>query len=196
MGKYYVVWSGKRPGIFDNWGECEQQVKGFAGAKFKSFPSYDDAYEAFTGRPPAQPLVAKPKRPEGEYICVDAAFSSSNNAMEYQGIIPETGECLFHYGPAYDGTNNVGEFLAIVHALSFCQKKGINLPIYSDSKTAMTWVRHKRPNTNLEKTDRNDKIFELLKRAEMWLKNNSYSNEIIKWETTIWGENPADFGRK
>jgi hypothetical protein len=37
---------------------------------------------------------------------------------------------------------------------------------------------------------------EMIERAEKWLKENRYSNKIVKWETELWGEVPADFGRK
>ena len=39
-------------------------------------------------------------------------------------------------------------------------------------------------------------LFELIDRAENWLKTNHYSNKILKWDTPLWGEIPADFGRK
>ncbi|HRU17866.1 MAG TPA: ribonuclease H, partial [Bacteroidia bacterium] len=103
---------------------------------------------------------------------------------------------LFLKGPYADGTNNIMEFLALVHALAYCKRHQINLPIYSDSMTALKWVRTKKANTKLASTGRNDELFELIVRAEEWLKNNSYANKLLKWETQIWGENPADFGRK
>jgi ribonuclease HI len=196
MGKYYAVWSGRRIGIYDTWVECEKQVKGYDGARFKSFPTKKDAYEAFTGRAATTMVVSPNDRPEGEYICVDAAFSSSTNIAEYRGLVPETGEELFHYKYLPDATNNVAEFFAIVHALSYCKLKDTHVPIYTDSQTAMAWVRSKRVNTSLARTDRNGKVFELIERAEAWLRNNAYANPIIKWETKNWGEIPADFGRK
>lgn len=116
--------------------------------------------------------------------------------MEYRGVDTKTGIQIFHFGPLEDGTNNIGEFLAIVHALAMMQKQGTTFPIYSDSRTAQAWVREKRCKTTLQRTGRNDKIFELIARAEYWLQNNAYSNRIIKWKTEEWGEIPADFGRK
>jgi ribonuclease HI len=87
-------------------------------------------------------------------------------------------------------------FLAIVHALALFRKEGINLPIYSDSKNAIDWVRHKKCKTKLVREERSSKLFDLIERAETWLQNNEYTNEILKWETEAWGEIPADFGRK
>jgi ribonuclease HI len=117
--------------------------------------------------------------------------------MEYQGVDTKTKEKIFHQGPFLMGTNNIGEFLAIVHALALFKQKGLNnRPIYSDSVTAMGWVKKKKANTNLEQNAKTAKLYELIQRAENWLQQNNYSNPIIKWETENWGEIPADFGRK
>src|SRR5690606_9705143 len=102
---------------------------------------------------------------------------------------------LFHYGPII-GTNNIGEFLAIIHGLAYLKERNLQIPIYSDSQTAIKWVKMKKANTTLALTDDTKKVWELIKRGESWLENNSYTNEILKWETEWWGENKADFGRK
>ena len=60
----------------------------------------------------------------------------------------------------------------------------------------MGWVKKKKCNTKLKKTSKNARIFELVTRAEHWLKNNTYNTKVVKWETKAWGEIPADFGRK
>ena len=99
-------------------------------------------------------------------------------------------------GPYRDGTNNIGEFLAIVHALALLKQHQSDLPVYSDSKTAISWVKKKKANTKVQATAQNKKLLELLLRAEKWLIDNNYPNKILKWETEKWGENPADFGRK
>ena len=103
---------------------------------------------------------------------------------------------VFQKGPYLDGTNNIVEFLGIVHGLAWCKQNNYLFPIYSDSKTAISWIKKKKANTKLEQTYRNKPLFELLQRAELWIKNNSWTNQILKWETDIWGEIPADFGRK
>lgn len=116
--------------------------------------------------------------------------------MEYRGLFVADGVEIFHVGPMAEGTNNIGEFLAIVHALALLKKKNSTIPIYSDSVNAMKWVTNKKCKTKLAQTDVNKPIFTLIERAENWLQNNSYSNPVLKWETKLWGENPADFGRK
>ncbi|MFT7665899.1 MAG: ribonuclease HI, partial [Patiriisocius sp.] len=129
-------------------------------------------------------------------IAVDAACSGNPGTMEYRGVDTQTQKQLFHQGPFYQGTNNVGEFLALVHGLAYLKMQKSDRIIYSDSRIAMGWVKKKKCNTKLKKTKKNDPIFELIARAERWLKNNSYSSIMIKWETKAWGEIPADFGRK
>jgi len=222
--KYYVVWKGRRTGIYDSWQECREVIGGFPDARYKAFPTLEEARAALekgpAARSPVKPLaspgaattaaagysrganpVGKPTRVSGdgpirESICVDAAWNTYSGDMEYQGIHYATGTLLFHQGPFPDGTNNIGEFLAIVHALGYCKSKGLLLPIYSDSRNALLWVGKKHANTKLEKTARNAGLFDLVERAEGWLRDNSWQNRLLKWETEAWGENPADFGRK
>jgi ribonuclease HI len=131
-----------------------------------------------------------------ESLSVDAACSGNPGPMEYRGVYVKTGEEIFRQGPFEDGTNNVGEFLALVHGLALLKQRNLDMPLYSDSKTAISWVRKRKAATKLERTGRNDAIFELIERAEKWLQTNSFKTEILKWETEAWGEIPADFGRK
>lgn len=205
--KFYVVWEGHKPGVYLSWDACKKQVEGFAGAKYKSFESKAEAEAAFKSNywkfvqksAPAAP--AKGKTPKSAIIqnsiAVDAACSGNPGDMEYQGVVTSTGQLLFHVGPLKDGTNNIGEFLALVHALAMLKQQGKpNLPIYSDSKIAQGWIKKGKCNTKLEATGRNDQIFEMIDRAEKWLAVNKITNPVLKWETEDWGEIPADFGRK
>jgi ribonuclease HI len=116
--------------------------------------------------------------------------------VEYQGVDTKTQKALFSAGPFEDGTVNIAEFLAIVHALAYCKQRGITLPIYSDSRNAIGWVADKQVRTKHTRTETSEKLFQLIDRALAWLNNNEYVNPILKWETRAWGENPADFGRK
>lgn len=205
--KYYVVWQGRQTGVFTDWKECEAQIKGFQDARYKSFDSLKEAeaaiqrnYWEFVSKKETTPATkeapASVGQPIKESIAVDAAWNTATGDMEYQGVYLRTGERIFLQGPFKDATNNIGEFLAIVHGLAYLQRHNSNLPIYSDSKTAISWVKKKHANTKLELTPRNKPVFELLQRAERWLADNRYANQILKWETEYWGENPADFGRK
>jgi ribonuclease HI len=201
--KYYVVWHGMNPGIYHSWAECLAQVKAFPNAKYKAFSSLSSAKEAFQSnyesnieRKTNTQENWKLKVPNGS-IAVDAACSGNPGDMEYRGVDAYTKSEIFRIGPLQEGTNNIGEFLAIVHALALLQKRNdSNTIIYSDSKIAINWVKLKHPNTKLKFTNKNKSIQDLIERAVQWLKTNVYKNPIKKWETELWGENPADFGRK
>jgi len=202
--KFYVVWKGRETGIFHSWESCEKQVKGFEAARYKSFETEKEARDALDAGPPAfvpgaAKKVAKPASvtfPNPESISVDAACSGNPGVMEYRGVLTATGKQIFHKGPFPEGTVNIGEFLAIVHGLGYLKNRHSDIPLYSDSKTAIKWVKDKKANTKLEPNERNKDLFLLLARAEAWLHNNKWNNPILKWETASWGEIPADFGRK
>lgn len=131
-----------------------------------------------------------------EAVAVDAACSGNPGPMEYRGIYLRTGKELFHFGPVH-GTNNIGEFLAIVHALALLKQKGLDdMPVYSDSVNAQIWVRKKKCKTTLVRNADTEYLHGLIARAEAWLRNNTFNNPILKWRTEEWGEIPADFGRK
>ncbi len=206
--KYYVVWEGHAPGIYDSWEECKRQITGYKGAKYKSFNSKEEATEAFRDNPTEHVgilnAVAKAIQSDSkvrlkfnpESLAVDAACSGNPGPMEYRGVYVRTGQEIFRIGPLAGGTNNVGEFLALVHGLALLKQRNSTLPLYTDSVNAMAWVRNKKCKTQLERTPENEPIFQMIERAELWLKNNTYTTPIYKWDTKMWGEIPADFGRK
>lgn len=205
--KFYVVWKGVKPGIYTNWDECKANVHGFLGAVYKSFDSLKQANEAYASG--EQKFIAAKKeeqksnfskqhslKPKGEFIAVDGAWNTATLKAEYRGVkMPENIE-IFRKGPFEKGTNNIMEFLALVHALALCKKNNWHVNIYSDSKTALAWLRNKKAKTKLEKEVENAELFDLINRAEDWILKNDYSNKVLKWETELWGEIPADFGRK
>jgi len=198
--KHYVVWKGKTPGIYDNWKDCEVQIRGFEGAKYKSFPGLEEARRAFSGnwKDYIRKRVSNLRvgNPVWKSLSVDAACSGNPGIMEYRGVDTKTGHQLFHKGPFPLGTNNIGEFLGIVHALAYLKKNNINIPVYSDSRTALKWVKDKAVKTKLPRNAKTGPLFELIDRALLWLNNNEYPNPVLKWQTEMWGEIPADFGRK
>ena len=206
--KYYVVWFGNPAGIVDSWKECQRAIKDVKGAQYKSFLTFEEAKKAFRNeykdyigintkkKKISKEELIKIGEPNLYTISVDAASSGNPGIMEYRGVDTQTHQQLFHQGPFQQGTNNVGEFLALVHGLAFLKQKNSDRKIYSDSKIAIAWIKRKKCNTKLKKTLKNKKIFDLILRAENWLKTNTYKTIIIKWETKAWGEIPADFGRK
>lgn len=208
--KYYTVWEGNTPGVYDSWDACKAQIQGYPNAKYKSFKSREAAEAAYRESfadhiAQSSPSAPKKKKvsPSGDWrkdvvwesISVDAACSGNPGVMEYQGVYTEDGSQIFHKKFSL-GTNNIGEFLAIVHALALFKQQGKDTPIYTDSKIAMGWVRKKKANTKLVHNRKTELLHTLIARAEAWLRSNTYPNKILKWDTENWGEIPADFGRK
>ncbi len=216
--KYYVVWRGKEPGIYNDWHHCEKQVKGVEGAQFKSYETLEEAEKAFregytptvgTGRPKAERTSILLRGADGvasirpgsgnppilNSLAVDAACSGNPGVMEYQGVFVATSTQIFHY-KAPLGTNNIGEFLALVHGLSYLKKHNLNLPLYSDSANAISWVKQKLCKSKLPLNEKTQPLWDYIHRAELWLRSNTYTTPILKWDTDNWGEIPADFGRK
>jgi ribonuclease HI len=206
--KFYVVWSGRRPGIYSRWEECKEQVDGVLGAKYKGFPTLElaemawhDDFEKYLKKDLnaekkivcSNPLIGTPIT---DSISVDAACKGNPGILEYRGVDTKSGAEYFRQGPFPNGTVNIGEFLAIVHALALLKKIDSDWPVYSDSRTAIVWIKAKRIKTNLVPSEENKELFELVDRGLKWLKSNTYKNPVLKWETAYWGEIPADFGRK
>ncbi|CAG5077654.1 ribonuclease H1 domain-containing protein [Parvicella tangerina] len=269
--KYYVIWKGKKTGVFSSWDEVKKYISGYPNAKYKSFSSQEEANRAYE-----DPSIVKPteKKKKAKYyvvwdgprskvytdwdearaalkglsmdhlktfgskvlaeralqegpenykgkdfrktkdlseseieeigspielsLAVDAACNEMTGVMEYQGVWTfDKEQVVFRKGPYEGGSNNVGEFLALVHGLAYLKahkdEKMHELPIYSDSRIAMGWIKAKKCRT---KSVGSQELRQLISRAETWLQKNSYKNPILKWETKVWGEIPADFGRK
>lgn len=209
--KFYVVWHGLSPGIYDSWEECEAQIKGVPGARYKSFPSVEEATEAYRGDPSEHMglyrAIASHRPQIVNYSAfpqikldawaVDGACAKNPGPMEYRCVEVGSGRELFHMGPLEGGTNNIAEYIVLIHAVSLLARNGdFTRPVYSDSRTALAWLRAGHSRTKLTPTDENRRVFELLQRADAWLATHRIANPILKWETEQWGEIPADFGRK
>jgi len=201
--KFYVVCEGKEKGIFFSWEECKKKIENFANAKYKSFATQSEAENAFKcspseyiGKDATEKKSTSTTKPKIHALAVDAACSGNPGLVEYRGVMTDTGEQIFHNGPFEEGTNNIGEFLAIVHGLALLKQNNSTLALYSDSANAISWVKAKKCRTKLQETTKNKVLFDLIRRAEKWLATNEYRTQIVKWETAEWGEIPADFGRK
>jgi ribonuclease HI len=212
--KFYVVWVGRKPGVYTSWTECQEQINKFDDAKFKSYETKaaaDEAYKAgwkkhwgqgkqpsSSGSSPRKSSTGTQSVEEIDYnsISVDVGTSGNPGPVEYKGVDTQTGEVIFAKGPIKRGTNNLGEFLAIVHGLAYLQKKGSNKTIYSDSANAIKWVKQRAVSSTLERDELTKEIWDLVDRAVHWLKTNKYDNKVVKWQTKQWGEIKADYGRK
>lgn len=209
--KFYVVWEGRAPGIYDSWEECRLQVEDYPGARYKSFPDQQSATEAFRGNPSDHyAMIARIARNHKESqqnarlqnartdaIAVDGAASGNPGPIEYRGVRVADGKEIFHVGPLQGGTNNIAEYLALIHALALLDRLGDHkTPIYSDSRTALSWLRKRCCNTKIDWNDANRPLHDIVIRANNWLATHVPANPILKWDTDNWGEIPADFGRK
>jgi len=173
--KFYVVWDGVTPGIYDTWEDCLLQTKGYEKAKYKSFNTREEAEKAYASSPyeyigknaPAKKvsLATYPKEVIDNSLAVDAACSGNPGAMEYRGVHIASRQEIFHFGPM-KGTNNIGEFLAIVHGLALIKQKGFDMPMYTDSVIAMKWVKAKQCKTKLPRTKETEELFQIIARAE------------------------------
>jgi ribonuclease HI len=213
--KFYVVWKGRETGIYDSWTACEAQVKGI-GALYKGFPTRELAEQAFA-QGPEQYLISHKKATASTTciaskewsaqqmlqhgiilpaLAVDAACSGNPGLLEFRGVIADTSTQVFHRGPYVDGTNNIGEFLAIVLGLAYLKKHNLPWALYSDSRTAISWIKQKKCKTKLAWSQKNMDLLLAVRAAEKWLSENTWTTTIHKWDTEHWGEIPADFGRK
>lgn len=125
-----------------------------------------------------------------EGIAVDGGCSGNPGQAYYRGVDIATGEELFSYRIG-EATNNIAEFLAVCNALHYRRIKKLTTHIYTDSRTAIAWVRNKKCNSSYT----NPFIEERIEKAEEFLKGFK-DLTIKKWETHLWGEIPADFGLK
>lgn len=210
--KFYVVFKGRKPGVYKTWGECQRNVSGYHGASFASFKSETEAFQAFaTGdlaiwKEKNEELKkekwshAPPMRSGGTFLVVDAACSGFPGPVEFRGVImPDKAEA-FKFGPFRYGSNNIGEFLAIVTGFRWLKERGMNIPIYSDSKVAIGWVLGNGIcNTTMDRETMDTVLRREIVAAEKWLTFPCaalYKKALHKWDTEEWGEIPADFGRK
>jgi ribonuclease HI len=221
--KYYVVWIGRKPGIYTSWTTCQEQINKFDDAKFKSYETKAAAEEAYKagwkkswgqGKPSnsgsksgsgptggvssSRQSTGNASAEEIDYnsISVDVGTSGNPGPVEYKGVDTQTGEIIFTKGPIKRGTNNLGEFLAIVHGLAYLQKMGSDKTVYSDSVNAIKWVKQRAVSSTLPRDESTQEIWELVDRAINWLRTNKYNNKVVKWQTKQWGEIKADYGRK
>ncbi|MCS7011619.1 MAG: ribonuclease H family protein [Anaerolineales bacterium] len=202
--KFYVVWRGRQTGVFSNWESCQAAVNGYPNARFKAFPNLALAESAWRAGPPdepntrahKQPWLLAPQPPIADSLVVDAACSGNPGPVEWRGVHLASGKQVFHQGPFENGTNNLGEFLAIVHALAWLDKQGLNWPVYSDSEIALEWVKQGHCRSHLPQEQIGAALRELIRRAETWLSDHPSHAPTFPWDSQAWGENPADFGRK
>ena len=201
----YVVFAPRSiRGVYDSWVRCQSALRGVSGTSFAGFKNVAEANEALRcgslAEYRARAATRKPWIGHVQLPCivVDAACSGAPGPVEYRGVvIPEMYEA-FRRGPYHQGTNNIGEFLAIVAGLRWLENTSLDFPLYSDSAVAIGWVTgrgecntHQVPGAELR---------DAIAAAERWLMLPSSralaESRVRKWDTRELGEIPADYGRK
>lgn len=124
-------------------------------------------------------------------IATDCAHSTKHGLTQFRGIDLKTGEQIF-FEDIGNKTVNIGEFLGVVTAIKYILENDYSPRIiYTDSITAIAWVRDKKTASK--------KKYPALKKAEIFLKAMSEEIdkiEILHWDNNKLGEIPADFGHK
>ncbi len=196
MVAFYVVWAGRTPGIYRSWKECESQVKGYSGARFKSFQDENLALASYGAGRALDSLDPRGEtQPTLFSYSVGASCSGFSGTLEYRGVVTSTGREIFRVGPLPEGTQEIGDFLAVCHALALCVRRGLEVPVYSDSQKALAWIRRRKCGVALTRTAANRETANLVDRAEKWLAGNAWRNPILQWNPA-WGNVPAAFLKK
>lgn len=185
---YYGVKRGRIPGIYNSWKECELQVKGFSDAKFKKFNTIEEAEEYLN-----QVEDIQNEQPT-EGLAVDASLIK-DNVGEYQIFDIKTQKIIYNSGIYQNTTVNIMEFLAIACAILIIDSNENfkDYSIYSDSATALTWIRNKEIKTN-NSPDPN--TLNELRAAIEYIKVRPGNIPVKKWNTKVLKDIPADFKRK
>jgi ribonuclease HI len=204
MTKWYVVWYGRVPGVYETWEACQAHIHNVRGAKYKSFLTYEAAVEAYAegheqhiGKRRKQSNIVLDAPP---YIvpslCVDVGTYGNPGRVMYRGVATHTGLVVFESPPIPYGTNNLGEFVAIVHGLAYIEKNGLDMPVYTDSVNARNWVRRREVRSTLERDTRAITMWTLVDRALQWLYTHRDHATVLQWDTKAWGQIKADYDRK
>lgn len=191
--KYYVVWRGRETGIFDSWEACRASIDGFQGAQYKGYPTWEEAHEGHINGYWNETIIRKIDAADTEVIkrsFITDVQCDAEGTMTYSILDNETLTYIYQSPKYLDANNNVGQFIAIVHALAHLARTSDTRPIYTTSDTAIAWTKKRECNTRLCRTLNNTNLFDLLIRANSWIANNSFANQILKWNTASWGNPP------
>lgn len=206
MTQFYGVWVGRKPGIYTTWPDCQAQTSGYSGAKFmklnaKTMEEAQAEYDRLAEGHNISKAIKKEtsvSKAQDDVLTVDGA--SNGTHCEYQAVWHPSREQAFASKRFENGTNNIAEFLGLVHAIKYLMEHNKPLKVYTDSVTAMAWIRDKKANTTAHLTGKaTNELTQLITEAEQFLQQNAAilnKAEILKWDTKHWGEIPADYGRK
>lgn len=197
--KYYVVFKGYNTGIYDNWNDCKKQVNGFSGALHKSFESPDEAEKAFEEYSESSNTNLEFEQPTSysiKSIIVSGNCPNNFGEMSYQWNLVASTNNAKRKNLSIIGTKNIADFIAIIDLIKLTKKVKLNLPIYTNSKTAVNWILNKKCNHQLFVSKQTETVLALVKEHDEWLLNNIIENEILLWNSNSWGVFPIVSKRK
>lgn len=209
--KFYVVWKGRDTGIFTSWSEVNELIKGFSGAEYKSYADQETAELEFSlGSPKGRSndenhtttkLKEEPsddhKAPDHECLTVDGSYLGGKKIMQYRCVWNQSKEEVFSTKPIEGGNQNIAEFLALVGAMKYrVSTKQYDLHIYSDSQTALSWVRNCKIKSSYDLSQLDEVVQERIYGALKFIAKSGVRKNLYKWDSALWGDIPADYGRK
>lgn len=149
--KYYAVYRGKSgaPKIFTNWDQCKQEVIGFKGAIYKSFPTEKEAidYIAINSGSKSDEKTNIEDNSTGVFIYVDGSFMIEKGNFSYGLVVVENNEVIYtDSGKGFDkeavSLRNVsGEVLGAKKAVEYALNKGYKeITIAYDYQGVESWA--------------------------------------------------------
>ncbi len=148
MSKFYAVKVGLTPGVYNTWEECQNNTKGYPGAKFKSFATEEEALAFVNGmdvKKEVKEEIKKEDKPEGPIAYVDGSFDATTNRYSYGAVIFD-GDKEIHLSGVGDDPemasmrNVAGEIIGSQAAMEYALAAGMKeISIYHDYNGLAAW---------------------------------------------------------
>lgn len=145
--KFYAVKSGRTTGVFESWDECNNSIKGFSGAVFKSFNSREEAEAFLVDKDLWEEIVSKDIRQGYLVAFCDGSYESGLNRYSFGVILidkknNEIPLCGYGSNPKFVSSNNIiGEIFGVINALDWAISNGYEkIKIYHDYEGLSKWI--------------------------------------------------------
>lgn len=139
---YYAVKNGRKPGIYNTWEECNQQILGFPNALFKKFNSYSEAEDFMNG---GEKSKLTENTVKGYKAYVDGSFNGKDFSCGVV-VLNEKDELVFKFSkkytnPTYASLHNVaGEIIGAGEAIRWAVRNHIpQITIFYDYQGIEKW---------------------------------------------------------
>ncbi len=144
---YYAVKKGREIGVYETWGECEAQVKGYSGAVYKKFPNYEEALNFIKGEKNFEAKDISLIQDNEMVAYVDGSFDKEKCYYGY-GVVLFTTEGKFTYSQKEDDKNLVDmrNVAGEIRGAMVAMKEAINmnkdvLYLYYDYEGIEKWAK-------------------------------------------------------